>query len=318
MQNELYHYGIRGMKWGVRRYQNTDGTLTSAGKKKARQEYRADNKQAFELGKNATITGRATSRSMKRTIKLESKLDKQYEKDPEGVKRRTKSLNKKWQASSETTAQLSAAYKKNKALAEEHCKSLIDKYGDEAVTSIKYKEVTLPNGKHSPDKFTRIDERTNSLSDYARTGAATLASIGVSTLLGSPITMVFSPRTTYEKARDLELATYITNLNNKRSVKNTSTSVDARSNSDTTERVVKLENYKNGTVTNLNKALKSKTPYYALSDKERQSIDRSYQDRRANLLKQRDNASSAEQRAKIVDQLDELELDYLEIVERDW
>ncbi len=32
-RNELYHWGIKGMKWGVRRYQNKDGTLTAAGKK---------------------------------------------------------------------------------------------------------------------------------------------------------------------------------------------------------------------------------------------------------------------------------------------
>lgn len=32
-KNELYHWGIKGMKWGVRRYQNKDGTLTAAGKK---------------------------------------------------------------------------------------------------------------------------------------------------------------------------------------------------------------------------------------------------------------------------------------------
>lgn len=31
---ELYHHGIKGMKWGIRRFQNKDGSLTAAGKKR--------------------------------------------------------------------------------------------------------------------------------------------------------------------------------------------------------------------------------------------------------------------------------------------
>lgn len=80
--NELYHHGVKGQKWGVRRYQNSDGSLTNAGKKKYRSTSinaalarRSNDKvdkgfknwdenakkrdNAIELGKKATAAKRA-------------------------------------------------------------------------------------------------------------------------------------------------------------------------------------------------------------------------------------------------------------------
>mgnify|MGYP006974589198 CR=1 FL=1 len=44
--NELYHHGIKGQRWGVRRYQNKDGTRTAAGKRREKRELTPEEKQA--------------------------------------------------------------------------------------------------------------------------------------------------------------------------------------------------------------------------------------------------------------------------------
>ena len=95
--NALQHWGIKGMKWGVRRYQNKDGTLTEEGKKRASKErsrlsekkqkdYKPDvdkwvtkdiegARQLADAGANAVRTAKEVSDKFSSSKPAKSKID---------------------------------------------------------------------------------------------------------------------------------------------------------------------------------------------------------------------------------------------------
>ena len=180
-ENEhLAHYGIKGQKWGLRRFQNSDGTLTAEGKvrygsglskedKKAiRKEYKADNKAAFEKGKKATVLGEASRFSDKQV----SAARKRLEKDP---------TNEKKQRNLEIHEEVDRRLKSQNDIAisdmKEHYNSLVSKYGKDAVKDIKI------------NKKGHISERVNDASDVGLAVGTTMLGLSAA-VLGSPVMMI--------------------------------------------------------------------------------------------------------------------------------
>lgn len=140
---ELYHHGIEGQKWGERRYQNYDGSLTEEGRKRyGVKEYRAD-KKAVAAAKREGI--QAAYNYQKSAKKAAKSLKKAYDKEG-NLKSLSENQTKKLLRDLSAKAYFSNEYQEKLSNAIDMTKSAKEKYGDTKIKDLKVKAQNVGGG----------------------------------------------------------------------------------------------------------------------------------------------------------------------------
>ena len=143
--DELYHAGIKGMRWGVRRYQNPDGSLTPAGRKRYSNPDGTLNKKGEKFYAKETARLKAESERLANEKKTSAKLAKLDQMRKKNSDLQDEIDGKKTEAESKTESKTAARTPKEHDVNSLTTKELKD-YNDRMQTEENFKQLLEKRG----------------------------------------------------------------------------------------------------------------------------------------------------------------------------
>ena len=180
-ENELMHYGVPGMKWGVRRDHNNGSALTSAGKNKEyKKSLRTDKKIRRNLESKAYDSARFANAYSKKSKSYSKKYEKTVLKDPTKSSSKTQRIENTKHLLDLNAKSWNAYNSENVKALKKQVDFMISKYGDTKIKDVDVKtkkngieyvksiRASLENGNASYD-LVKIRDKKNNVDIYSPT-----------------------------------------------------------------------------------------------------------------------------------------------------